>query len=82
VFGLVVLMCIEGLLCMQLGMFGYFVWMWTACALVAYLWNSGAPFLKVIAVVLMPAILLRFLLPRDLRDAVNALPSLAAANDA
>ena len=78
--GIVVLFCIEAFLCTQLGMLGYFVFMWAACALLIYLWNAGTPFRKMFAVILMPAILLRFLLPRALRDAVNALPSEAVGS--
>ena len=73
--GFVVLSCIEGFLCAQVGMVGFFMLVWVYCAFVIYLCNAGTPFRKVFAFILLPAILLRLLLPRDLRNAVNALPS-------
>lgn len=44
---------------------------WVFGAIIARLWHS--PF-RIIAIVLLPAVLLRYLLPKPLRAQVNALP--------
>ena len=48
---------------------------WAAGAAVIRLWNGGSAFGKIVAAVLVPAVLLHVLLPKDLRLAVSMLPS-------
>lgn len=47
------------------------IYLWVLTAMIPRLWNSP---LRIIAIVLLPAILLQYLLPKSLRAAVNALP--------
>jgi hypothetical protein len=41
---------------------------------VLYFWNNGSRALKVLAVALLPAILLRYLLPKKIRSEIAAMP--------
>jgi hypothetical protein len=75
--GLAVLVCVEGFLWMLRGWPGMFIFGWACSAALVFLWHRGGPFGKILATVLDLSILLRLLLPKHLRDAVNALPSVA-----
>ncbi|MES2316506.1 MAG: hypothetical protein V4631_03345 [Pseudomonadota bacterium] len=55
-------------------------WWWGYGAVVLFLWNSNTGMGRFIAVILMPSILLRLCLPRQLRDAVNGLPPEVASD--
>jgi hypothetical protein len=76
--GLLALACIEGLVWSRLGMAGHCTLAWAFVAFALSLWNAGTPFRKIAAVILAPSILLAYLLPKDLREAVKALPSAPA----
>lgn len=48
------------------------IYLWGLCLVIPQLWDSSFRF---IAILLFPGVLLRYLLPKTLRVAVNALPS-------
>lgn len=77
--GLAVLLCLEGFLWTLTGWPGLFILGWAGSAALVFLWHCGGPFGKILAAILLLSILLRFLLPRHVRDAVHALPAAGAA---
>ena len=48
------------------------IFVWVLCVVIPWLWNSN---LRIVAIILLPAVLLQYLLPKAIRAAVNALPS-------
>jgi hypothetical protein len=68
VIGAVVVLAAAALLLYATG-FGfllYVAYVMAFCAVILALWNSGAKWARVLAIILMPAILLKHLLPKDL----------------
>jgi hypothetical protein len=52
-----------------------FIFGWACSAALVFMWHRGGDVGKILAAMLDLSILLRFLLPKHLRDAVNALPA-------
>ncbi len=51
----------------------YATWLWATGALVLFLWRKNSLAAKVFAAILMPAVLLALLLPRNLKRAIRNL---------
>lgn len=75
--GLAVLSSIAAFLWLRLDavIVVYALWFWCVGAAVIFLWNSRTLMGRIIAVILIPAVLFQLCLPRKLRKAVDALPS-------